>query len=346
MTAILYTTRELVSLYDHSLIDRPTAFIRDRFFSNVHTSDVEEVVFDKINSSRKIAPLVAPNKPGKMRQHRGSTAKSFVPPYVKPKNAIRPKDSIKRRPGEVLPQELSQEQRRDYLIQDRMEDQDWEITRREELMCANVIKTGKVEFTGQEDHPDVSIDYERDAALTVTLAGATRWGEAGVSPLESIKGWAKTVGQKKGGVVQPVLLGVSAADLLLKDADVKEILDNRRQASGSVELSGFAGEAPGFHGVYLGSVGQYSFWQYQQTFENEDGTDLDVWPEYGVGLIGTGHSGWMCYGAIQDEEGLMEATRFPKMWPEKDPSATYLMTQAAPLAVLENANSTFFGLVR
>lgn len=345
MTGILYTTRELVSSYDH--LDLPSAFLRDKFFANRHNAETEEVVFDKIKSRRKIAPFVSPLVPGKSRAIRGSTATSYIPPYVKPMATVNPKDTLKRRPGERLPMEMDQAARRQLLIGQILEDQDMEITRREESMCAEIIKTGKLEILGQPDHPDVAIDYGRDAALTVALTSTARWGESGVKPFKLIRSWSKTVGEKKGGIVKDVVLGTSAADILLDDTDFQTMLDNRRQASGNMELAGFNGEAPGFHGVLLGEIGQYRFWQYQQTFEAENGDDVDVWPEYGVGLIAPDYmSGWVAYGAIQHEEALLPMDRFPHMWSENNPSRTELMTESAPLPIPENANSTFFALVR
>lgn len=347
MTGELYTTRELVSLYDNRVLDAPTAFLRDTFFNNRHNSDSEEVVFDKIKSRRKIAPFVAANLPGKARAMRGSESVSYAPPYVKPLITIKPNDAIKRRPGERLSGEMGPDQRWDMLVQQAMEDNEDEITRREEVMCSEILRTGGLSIAGQESHPDVTVDFGRAAAQTKALTSTARWGEAGVSPWADIRAWATLVGSNKGGVVKDVVLGTSAADLLLDDPDFRALLDNRRQAGGEMQLAGFAGEAPGYHAVHLGAVGQYTFWQYQQTFEDDSGSDVDVWPEYACGLFAPAYmQGWMAYGAILDTKSMVPTDRFPKMWEEDNPSGANVMTQSAPLPLIENVNSTFYASVR
>ena len=51
--------------------------------------------------------------------------------------------------------------------------------------------------------------------------------------------------------------------------------------------------------------------------------------------------GVRCFGAILDEKaGFNAMAVFPKMWSQQDPSATYVMTQSAPLTVPVNPNNS------
>ena len=98
--------------------------------------------------------------------------------------------------------------------------------------------------------------------------------------------------------------------------------------------------APGTEAVYLGSTGQFEFWQYQQKYQNAAGSLVDMFPTEGVLLASQGVEGYACYGAIQDVDALQAMERYPKMWNEQDPSATFIMTQSAPLMVPVNPNAS------
>ena len=62
-------------------------------------------------------------------------------------------------------------------------------------------------------------------------------------------------------------------------------------------------------------------------------------------LTTSGVTGVVAHGAILDDEALMAGLSsidvFPKMWSEKDPGATYLMHQSAPLPIPLYPNRTF-----
>jgi hypothetical protein len=59
-------------------------------------------------------------------------------------------------------------------------------------------------------------------------------------------------------------------------------------------------------------------------------------------LTGPSVRGVRCFGAIQDFDANLQAlAMFPKMWRSDDPSATFIMTQSAPLMVPVNPNNTF-----
>jgi hypothetical protein len=65
-------------------------------------------------------------------------------------------------------------------------------------------------------------------------------------------------------------------------------------------------------------------------------------PTVVVGM-GPALDGVALFGAILDVDAgfRAEATIFPKMWSEKDPSVVYTMSQSAPLFAVTNPNNTF-----
>jgi len=345
MENYLFSTVALAAVIESR--DRPTAWIRDTFFPNGFQSDSEEIAFDKLKRRRNVAPFVSPLVPGRERAIRGRQTTTFTPAYVKPKNTIRPGEGFRRRPGERIGGEMSAEDRYLQTVTDTLFDQDDEITRREEIMAAEALKSGKITVSG-EDYETQVVDYARKAELTVALTGANRWGENGVKVRTSIRDWGTRVAKASGGAATEIILGAEAAELLQTDEEMRQLLDNRRQADGVMQLGPIAAGSEDMVAVYLGSVGQFNYWQYTQLFQDDAGNDIEVWPSYGVGVVSPSQlQGFMAHGAIQDTGArLAPLSRFAKMWEQQDPSATMLMTQSAPLPVPGDANASLFALVR
>ncbi len=340
----LFSTTALLGVL--RTLDRPTAFLRDTFFGDGVQFTTTEIAFDKLKMRRKLAPFVSPRVPGKARQDRARQVTTFEPAYVKPKHEIDPDENFIRLPGEALGGSLEPDQRYMLNVTQKLSDQDDEITRREEWMCSQILQTGQVIVEG-EDYPAVTVDFDRDPSLTDQLLTTARWGESGVLPLDDIRGWSTEVAVLSGGTATQVLMGAEAASIFQKDADVREILDNRRQMTGLVELAPVATGGQDMVAAYLGSIGMYDFWQYTQKYEDEAGAVQDFWPDYGVAVIAPSvHAGAMCHGAIRDNRALRAMTRFPKMWDQEDPSVTFMMTQSAPLPVPREPNAVKFVLVR
>jgi len=326
-------------------LDRFTPWLRNTFFPNVVQFDTEEILFDRLGRRRKIAPFVSPNLPGKERAPRSREVRAYKPPYVKPKSAVSPSDAMPRQVGEAYGGAFSALSRFEQQVMQTLADHDEEISGREELMCAQALQTGQVVAVG--DGINDTIAFGRDASLSVALTLAARWGEAGIKPLDSVREWSRLVASKSGAVTRDVVLGFGASALLTSDADVREILDNRRQASGSLEMAGGASGAPDDVAAYLGQIGNFRFWEYVQTYEDDAGNTQHYWPEFGVGLIGAQTmTGTMAYGAIMDAKSMQSEQRFAKEYEEDDPSRTVILTQSAPLPVPVEPNASFFATVR
>lgn len=340
----LFNTTALLGVL--ATLDRPTAWLRDRYFPDPIQFLTAEIAFDKLAMRRKLAPFVSPRVAGRARAGRGRTVQTFEPAYVKPKDEVSPDEAFVRWLGETFGSgTMTPEQRFMANVMQKLADQDAEITRREEWMCAQILQAGSVVVQG-EDYPAQTVDFARHEDLTVELGENSRWGDNGVEVLEDIKDWSALVSEKSGGTVRDVVLGSQAARLFTKDAEVRAILDNRRQATGRMELAPVVTGGQNMVAAYLGSVGQFDFYQYSQNYELEDGTIEQMFPAYGCLLVAPdAHNGAMCHGAIRDKKSLRAEPRFPKMWDQEDPSTTFLMTQSAPLPVPREVNATMFATV-
>lgn len=339
----LHDTHTLLGLI--SGLTAPSKALSNVYLTQQVNSDTEYVDFDKLGFARPIAAYSSPYVPGRVGKQRSEKIMSFAPAYLKPKDMVDPARVIKRRSGERIGGELSPAQRFDLVVADLLREQDEKITRREEAMAIEALRTGKVVVSG-EDVAATEIDYGRDSGQTVTLSGGARWGQSGVKALDSLKTWAETVQKASGAHPYHVVMDPKAAALFTADADVRAILNVWRQASGILELAGVAVGGQGREYRLLGKIGDFEVYVYQQYYHLEGGTPAQMMPDNTV-IMGNPElaSGVQAYGAIRDRMALAALPRFPKMWDEQDPAITFLMTQSAPLPVFGRIEATLAATV-
>lgn len=341
ITKTTYDTNTLLGVYRE--LEPPTTFWLDLAFPSTLTFEDEWVDFSKITETRKLAPLVVPTAQGLPIYEAAEKTFRVKPAYLKPKDAVTAAHMIRRKAGlgELLSgTPLSPQQRYDASIAAIGQQHYNAILRRWDWMAAEAILNGKVTLVG-EAYPETIVDFGRDASHTVTLGVGARWGDAGVKPLANLETWINLVTQAKfSGPVTKVIMGPAAWAVFSADADVKELLmSDRRQTSGtSLNL----GLGDGTNMQYKGMLGQnLEVWVYSDYYEIAGGTAVPFMDTRDVLLIGPNVQGVQCFGAILDVGASFQALPvFPKMWDAQDPSATFLMTQSAPLPVVVNPNNT------
>lgn len=341
MALDIYSTEALIGAY--GVMDQPKRFLLELFFPVTQQFETEKVAFDKVERALRLAPFVSPMVAGKAMRVQGYQTKDFAPAYVKPKHVVDPNRPLKRLAGERLLGSLSPTERYNRVITELLAEQDKEIARSEEWIAAQIMLNGSVVIAG-EDFPSVLLDFGRPNDQTLVLTGqSTAWDQANSNPLDQLRSWNSLIAERSGYNANVVIFDPKAASLFTKDPAVKEILNSRVNtpvgsdfALGNLNLAGVLTGAVGDEVKYLGRIGEFECFVYQQIYKLPDGTVKRFLPDYTAILASpSGVQGTRLYGAIRDAEaGFMALERFPTMWRERDPSLTYLMTQSAPLPVL------------
>ena len=194
----IYSTAALVQVVPN--LKRSQKFLLDMFFPNLVLSETAEVDIDVDVGKRRLAPFVSPLVEGKLVEQRRYQTDRFKPAYIKDKRAPDLQKPVRRMIGEQIGgNNLTPQQRYEANLAFEMEDQVDMIDRRLEWMAAQTLKTGTLTVTG-EGFPTQVIDFGRAPSLTVTLAGAAKWGQAGVSPSQDIENWSHEILKQSGGV--------------------------------------------------------------------------------------------------------------------------------------------------
>jgi hypothetical protein len=350
MALDFYTSRQLYRIMYDDRLDAPTSYWLDQFFPDTFLSTAEEIYFEKIPSSRKIAPFMLPNEQGKpIYRRQGETLQSFRPAYTKPKDAVRPTEMLKRQPGEILgmPQ-VTPQARFDAEVIRIAQFQRNAITRLWDFMAAKAILDGAVTVNyirdGGSNYPSVTVSFGRDAGHTVVLGSGARWGDAGVSILGTIQGWANTMaGAAFGGFPNRITFGASAWAVAQADTGLKDAMDTRYRSPSDINLNrGILRRDVDQPATYVGTLGAgIECYVYSGTFQNDDGSTANIMDPRDIVLSAPGVEGVRAFGAILDHNNLQPTDIFPKMWDENDPPARFIMSQSAPLMIPVNPNRTF-----
>ena len=341
----IFSTHVLNRVVEH--LDRPASFLLDTFFGSIQTEDSEEIHFDIDKSKPRLVPFVSPLVEGKVVATEGFETRSFKPAYVKDKRRFDPNAPLKRQIGETIGGNLKPMDRREAALNRALNNQVENLTRREEVMAAEALRTGKITVTG-EDYPTQVVDFQRDASLTQALTGATRWGEVGVRVLDDIEDWAGQVQIKSGAAARTVVMDPLAWRVFKADEKVERLLELRRGTSNTLIVDPILRGQGNDKARYVGSVGDFDFWVYNDSYVDDQGVAQNMLPEYTVLLASQGLlEGTRCYGVIQDEKANYRASRyFTKSWLEEDPAVRWLLMQSAPLIVPYRPNATFCATVR
>lgn len=335
----IFSTQVLAKVVER--LRTPPSFLLDTFFPNVQTSDKEEIFFDVTDSKPRITPFVSPLVPGKVVDNLGYQTKSFKPAYVKDKRRFDSNTPFKRTAGEVIGGNLSPSQRVERALATNLKDQLENLTRREEVMAAEILRTGQTIVSG-EGYPTQTVNFGRDASLTKALTGSATWATSGVNPLDNIENWAGDVQSKSGVVAKTVVMDPEAWKIFRAKEEIRKFLEYRRGTNNTLSVDPFV-RGEDSKARYVGSIGDFDFWVYNDTYLNDAGVATKLLPDKTV-LLGSrdGLEGTRCYGAIHDEKAGFTANRyFTKSWMEEDPAVRWLLLQSAPLVVPYRPNASF-----
>lgn len=334
--AKIYDTHELLGVYEQ--LEPVSSYWLDLCFPTTVTSDNEYIDFEKITNTRKLAPLVTPSSQGRPIGSGGTNVTRFKPAYVKPKDPVDLNRMIKRGPGEMLnSRQLTPQQRYNAAIAAIGKDHRDAILRRCEWLAAEAIINGQVTLV-DADYPETTISFGRANNHTITKTGGDVWTTS-YDIIGDLNTWIARVSRAPfGGVVDRLTLGADAAAVFLKNTGVKEQLDTTLRGS-QANLN--TGVRNGAEVQYLGNIGFLPVYMYSAYYESAVGTAVNYMDPKAVVLTGPNVQGVRAFGAIMDADAQLQALpMFPKMWKQPDPSATFVMTQSAPLMVPVNPNNT------
>lgn len=240
----------------------PTNFLRS--FFRKKESPTLELSIEVNRNDEFIADDVLRGTQGPLQRFDKSTEKIIIPPYYNLPLILNELDGYDR--FFARPQEMTEDNfaMMANSAMEKMMKLKYQIERRYELQCAQVLQTGIVTLKN-----GTPINYRRQAASMPVLTGGDRWTEVGSNPHAVIEFLMKFIRQQglAAGSTFNVIFGAKAWDAYVNNQNIKDLADNRRY-----NLVDVVSPIPfGLGGDFLGraSVGTYNMnmWGYQRFYQ-------------------------------------------------------------------------------
>jgi hypothetical protein len=326
----------MVSVYTpsklHGIVGRTPrrgSFLRKMFFKRkILPTGERKIAFDQDTANKGIALFCHPMSNGKPIRERGFVTREFEPAYVKPWMNFDPMRPLDRIIGEDFNGTITPGLRREANLRRGYADMLQIIDTRLEQQCFEALVTGQQLISGEGIPETLTVSYGRATALTETLTSGDRWGEANVSPIDDMLERHRTLAAVNGLAPNRWVFGPLAANYLRADPKFEKFVnqDYKRQTPGTA-LDAFSLDSPELGlliGVLKAAGGTVELWEYQQQYEDENGSAQKIMGDHSV-IIGYEHpeiSMTECYGTIIDPELNYQHTELD--------GGTGLLTPVAP----------------
>lgn len=321
-------------------------FFRSTFFRHEETFVTKNVDVDFKKGSRKVAPFVSRLIGGKIVPNTGYETKTYTPPLVAPEKVTTIDDLLQRRPGENIYSGRTPAERAVLKMSEDFVELREQITRREELMCAQAIFTGTIPIIG--DGVNEIIDFSFTNTEKITTA-AKKWTADASDPIADLKRWHETVQQKGFLNCDICVMGKEVANAFVNHAKVKELLDIKNYNLAVIQPK----QLP--NGVtYIGTIHElgldiykYNEWYLDDWTAPEKPEEKPLVPNDSLALLSTSAEYSMYYGAITliDEATgnfrTVEGKYVADTWAKRKPARRFLSLSSAPLCVPHDVDSWF-----
>ncbi|MEL4071758.1 major capsid protein [Ochrobactrum sp. GPK 3] len=361
MALELWTQRELIGIRRDMRLERPTDFWRKTFFGGAaHFSKNKEIHFGEITGNRAMAPFALPSHLGKpIFKDRGVKLESFLPGYIKLLDAVRPEDATTVTPEELLTgNQLDMNARFDLRTAEISRQHLEAIYRTWDWMCARAIIDGKVVIKYDVDqgqaHPEVTIDFGRDAAHTVVYTAGNDWSDPNLDIFDHVQSWID-VGRKAkfGGSFNRMIVGANVAPYFQANKSILDKLSTQiRGGEGTTFTRGLQyysedNNTPTYLGTLGGNGGAMEVYTYSDQQIDDAGNLIEVLDPNDVLLTAGGVEGLMAFGAIYDLQAIGAGSGggartdiFQKQYVNDNPSQLNMLSQSAPLPIPRYPNRT------
>ena len=322
-------------------------FFKTRFFSNPVMFPTSTVSFEYQEGRRRLAPYVNERLGSEVIDREEYSVQSYETPFISPSRVITNDTLAQKLLGEsewnsgLKPEDRAAK----IAAQDIIELQDT-IWRREEYMCARVKQDGKLEIKGRGVNKTVDYGFGN----VVTLDASDRW-----TPTYDIMGQLKTIASemRKDGINPDMLiLGSSAADMLLKNERFLKLLDNRRVEIGEIKPSELE-NGIGYLGRMIVPGAMFDLYTYEEWVPDETDLDTDGKPKLKpmidpetVIIQSSREKNSMLYGAITyvDRNGnfVTQMEEYvPRRWWTENPSQKFVSISSRPLPMPHDLKSWY-----
>lgn len=233
MAINLYDTHTMLKLQE--VVKPKSTFLRNRYFPTA-PEDIfpsEDVVVDfKDEQGSSLAPVVVSDKGGIPMNRGGYQTHTFTPPLVAPERSLTAAQLMKRAAGEVAFSGISAEQREAKYLTDDLADLNRAIELREEYMAAQTLLNNGYTLTAYADRfgskgITQNFKFYTEVNNPAVFNIQNSWDSASADIIGDLAAMADLL-TSRGLAASDVVVAGNVADVMLNNATVLKLLDNRR----------------------------------------------------------------------------------------------------------------------
>ncbi len=343
----LYTTKTMLAAIQQ--MKPVTSFLRDRYFPTADEDlfPTEEVLVEyKDLTGNKLAPVVLPRKGSISVEREGYTTDKLSPPLIAPSRPLTIDDLNKKGFGENLfSDRTAAERQADILLKD-LKDFDEMHTNREEYIAAKcMFENGYIlrqyaDKYGTDEYVEYKMKFYTESSNPAVYVPGVKWNESTSDKMADLYHMIRML-TTAGNHASEVLLGADAAEALLQDPKLKELLDLNNYRIGAIEPVELPQGA-----ARLGRLNvrgrMIELLTYDGTYvDEEDGKIKSFVPEKQI-CVTAPSAGRGLYGAvsqIEQSDNLWHTymgRRVPRHWADKN--ARELTVSSRPLFIPRTKN--------
>ena len=330
----LYEPRRMLA----ALVQRPTPqrFFRQTFFGSTITHETVTVELDIMKTKRRVAGYTAPEHAAKTVEREGFFTKTVRPAYIKEKTGLRVSDLRTRALGQSVYDPVSPIQRAAAMLGDDLRMLSERFDRREEIMCAQAILTGRIEIRGDGLDDVIDFGYIPNEHV-MALSGTDCFDDPDSDPQRTLDEWVTLILKRCGIKPNHLICGTDVCWKLTDHPLIKERLDNRRVEMGQINPMRLPAGVRYWGHLNPPGLDIYSYDEWYT--DPATGNDVALVPP-DVVILGSDQARCaMHYGLIQNLKNPVAVPRFPSVWMENDGSAEWLQLESAPMPTLYQADA-------
>lgn len=317
-----------------------TTFLRDMFFPGETTFNTKHVLMDFYKNRQRVAPLVAEGSLPVNIKRIGYETRIYTPPFINLSSPLDLDILQTRLPGEAIFGGLTPEERCiQQMNKDFLELSDM-ITRREELMGAELLQTGKVTVAGYIDDAATvvrtdTVDFGFDNVINLT--GGDQWFESTSKKYNDLER-AVTLSRQAGYNPTIAIFGSDAwADLRADENFMKQFMDLRYAQFGALNPQLNLESGNGF--TYIGRLTELGLdlYRYDAWYFDDTTQALKPYIDPEKVIVAPRNIGEFLYGAntFIPEDSInhvtVEASRATKVNVNRETDVKSLIVKSRPL---------------
>lgn len=270
-------------------------FFKDRYFPDGKTFYSEKALIETKKGGRKVAPFVIPVVGGIAQNAEGYRAYEVKAPYIAPKMPITAEELELKAFGESPESGRTPAQRENEIESEHMDDMRKAIFRRQELMCADVITTGKILMkhfaTADDAAKDVNYKMQILQFYENEFKNKYRFTKAwsAMTAAEKIQEFYKIalILKRRGVRATDIVMTADVSMDLMTDKEFLEFYNKLHVKTGVVDQKELPAGVTRNGDINVNGV-IFTMYTYDEVYEDLDGTIKELLPKGTIAFLHPG----------------------------------------------------------